>query len=463
MIRMANLQHGINPLLIAALTGQAVTDIPQNPVPSSLPGKLVKSIIKNKKRMDPPAASNNENLICGHCGRQGKYDLGLIAFKMERWEKEANASLDKPNYEAALDYIQTTGYIRCKGCNGGGDWKFKDPMFTFGLLARVLAGGINNEMDDAAGIMLGELQLYDGSMHQWATDSEEAFLTKLIDNSSDGLMWNKLGNLYLRGGRPELAAAAFEKSIQEDPTQVESHYSLGSLLYQIRELDQSAYHGRMMLVHASRYEALDAIKLRELLSACLQDLFELHRGTNERIPFLPTKEELSLLPAYRESVSSKESYVLDLQDVEIFPRQRESFYPIAEMYMQHRSSELPESERTREKLLDKHSKRISPVSEEFPANRGLISNGSLLQIKAGTEERAARLTKLCERFQLNCSVEVGSPENLRHLESALGSKLSLSNVYAPCPCNSGSKFKFCCARKMKNMNIELFIEEFGNL
>jgi hypothetical protein len=61
--------------------------------------------------------------------------------------------------------------------------------------------------------MAGEIRLYDGSLPKWATDAEEAFLTKLMYNGSDGLLWDKLGNLYLRGGRPELAAAAFEKSI----------------------------------------------------------------------------------------------------------------------------------------------------------------------------------------------------------------------------------------------------------
>jgi hypothetical protein len=99
MIGMAKSHHAINPLLIAALTGQAITEIPPSPALSLLPGRLTKSNIEYKNRIDPPAVSHHENLICGHCGHQGKYDLGLIAFNMERWEKEkGSASENELNF-----------------------------------------------------------------------------------------------------------------------------------------------------------------------------------------------------------------------------------------------------------------------------------------------------------------------------------------------------------------------------
>ncbi|MCC3377584.1 SEC-C metal-binding domain-containing protein [Cohnella sp. REN36] len=431
-------------------------DIPPSPDLSLLPGKLTKSIIKYKKRIDLPAASRRENLICGHCGCQGKYDLGLIAFNMERWMKEKNAtSTNELNYQVALNYVQSTGYFRCKVCNGAGEWEFKDPFFIFGLLTRLLDEGKNKR----TGYIEGEIRLYDGSLPKWATHAEDALLAKLMDNGNNGLLWNKLGNLYQSGGRPELAAAAFEKSLQMDPSQVESHYSLGSLLYQIGDLENSAYHSRMALVHADRYEEMTALKLREMLSACLQDLFEIHMVSNKNIPFLPTREELALLPAFKETASSKENHLIESRDLEIFPEDRESFYPLAEMYMQHRKNELPKEERTQNTALKEHRNRISSGN----AKAGSISIDHLVQIRAESEERAARLTKVCERFQIPCSIEIGYPEDLDNLEEALFGKLSLSNVYALCPCGSGNKFKFCCAQKAKNLDVELFIDEFGSV
>lgn len=457
---MAASHAGINPLLIAALTGQAVTDIPPSPAFSLLPGNLVKSIIKYKKKIEPPKGSNREHLICGHCGCQDKYDLGLIAFNLERWKKEEKlSSKGKPNYQAASDFVQTTGYFRCKHCNSAGKWEFKNPFFIFGLLTRLLAEGDH----ERAGCMAGEIRLHDGTSPKWATDAEDAFLKKLIDNGTDGFLWNRLGNLYLRGGRPELAAAAFEKSIQEDPSQVESHYSLGGLLYQVGELDKSAYHSRMALVHAGHYRGMEVLQLREILAASLQKLFEIHIDSDRRIPFIPTKEELAVLPAFKESAPAKDFHALDLLDLELLPYDRKSFYPLAEMYMQGRRDEIPAGERTWNKPLpERKIKVVSSGAEGLSAQASSIASGLPVRIHAESEERAARIAKVCERFKLPYSIEIRYPEDLDDLEDALVRRLSLSNVYAPCPCGSGEKFKFCCARKVKNLDVELFIDEFGS-
>ncbi len=199
-------------------------------------------------------------MICGHCGSKGHYDLGLVAFDLERWKKDEKDSASQLTKRDFFDYVQTTGYFRCKQCNGAGEWAFKDPLFGFGYLTRLLAG----IEEDQSQYMLGQIALYDGSTPKWATEAEENFLNKLGENGQDGFLWNRLGNLYLKGGRPELAAAAYEKSIQVDPCQVESHYSLGGLLFQVDELEKSAYHSRMTLVYARHYQKMPILNLREI-------------------------------------------------------------------------------------------------------------------------------------------------------------------------------------------------------
>lgn len=76
--------------------------------------------------------------------------------------------------------------------------------------------------EDQSLYSVGQIALYDGSTPRWVTDAEENFLTKLRENGQNGFLWNRLGNLYFKGGRPELAAAAYEKSLQVDPSPVPS-------------------------------------------------------------------------------------------------------------------------------------------------------------------------------------------------------------------------------------------------
>jgi tetratricopeptide (TPR) repeat protein len=205
--------------------------------------------------------------------------------------------------------------------------------------------------------MLGQIALYDGSTPKWATDGEENFLHKLRDNDQDGFLWNRLGNLYLKGGRPELAAAAYEKSLQVDPSQVESYYSLGGLLFQVNELEKSAFHSRMMLVYARYYEKMPILNLREILAAGLQNLYRIHVESDREIALMPTREELEVIDSFKETAAGAEAPTLALVDLEIFPDERKSFYPLAEMYMWLRRNEIPASERTLDQYLPGNRKR----------------------------------------------------------------------------------------------------------
>lgn len=444
----------INPLLISTLTGQPLSSIPEKPTASLLPGVLTKLIVKRKKKIDPHFESNRQVLICGHCGSKGHYDLGFIAFNLERWQKDEKDSAGQHTKRDIFDYVQTTGYFRCKQCNRAGNWALKEPLFSFSFLTKLLVG----VKEDQSRYSVGQIVLYDGSTPRWVTDAEENFLTKLRENGQDGFQWNRLGNLYLKGGRPELAAAAYEKSIQMDPSQLESHYSLGGLLFQIDELEQSAYHSRMMLVYARHYPKMRILDLREILAIGLQNLYEIHMESGRKIAFMPTKEELEVLDLFKETAAGAETPTLGLVDLEFFPDDRKSFYPIAEMYMWLRRDEIPASERTLDQYLPENRKRTVTRAMGHSATQLGFENRPIV-INVKSEERAEKIYQLCERFELQCIIGIEYIEDLSDLRKALMQKLSPTNVYTPCPCDSGLKYKFCCANKLKNFDLERFIDE----
>lgn len=74
-------------------------------------------------------------------------------------------------------------------------------------------------------------------------------LEKLQSEGQNAFLWNKLGNLYNRGNRTDLAVVAFEQSLYLDPSHAESHFSLGQIFEQIGEAEQAAYRFRQTLCH----------------------------------------------------------------------------------------------------------------------------------------------------------------------------------------------------------------------
>ena len=46
-----------------------------------------------------------------------------------------------------FDYVQATGYFRCKECNGAGNWELRNTLFGFGFLTKLLVG-VEVELDE---------------------------------------------------------------------------------------------------------------------------------------------------------------------------------------------------------------------------------------------------------------------------------------------------------------------------
>lgn len=149
-------EKGIHPALVALMTGE---ELPANTVPTAamLPGSAARMVGRRVQKVEPRYTAHRQRLKCMHCGRAAFYDIGLTVFDGTGWVKA----------------VESSGYLS------------------------------NPDASYKAGV----IQLYDGTRPKWTSDGEERFLERLQHDPQDSLLWDKLGNLYDRGGRPELAAA----------------------------------------------------------------------------------------------------------------------------------------------------------------------------------------------------------------------------------------------------------------
>lgn len=305
----------INPRLIQALTNQSLSDIPPSPAFKHLGGKYVKSIVDHIKKIETPQPKNEMMMKCKQCGHSGKYDVGIVSISISNEGQKKSKQ-------------QLSGYFRCKHCNTGGQWEDSVELSTLGIRAMMAPQG-------QFPVHFGEIQLSDGYAPPYATDGEEHLLQLIAASPKSGLLWNKLGNLYLTGSRPELAIAAFEKSIELDPYQVESHISIANLLMQLRNYKQAIHHLHQMMIAAEAYPHLEATRLRELLAHGICTSFIAATESRNNYEALPTKQQLIAAGSTVDLESDKLPRWLALSSEDIT-----TFYPLAEAFMGERALEL---------------------------------------------------------------------------------------------------------------------------
>ena len=321
--------RSINPLLISLLSGESLNDIPAFPSISNLPGKHVKFVNKNLGKIDSPHKATMSYLVCGNCNKKAKYNVGFITINAHKFNKDA---------ENIDNHIQTTGYFRCKGCNSASAWQLTS---EFKLMITVAV--LTNSVSDDDRLAFGENRLYDGSVHRYATDAEEYLLQKISESEDDAFIWNRLGNLYFKGNRADLAVVAFERSLELDPMQTESLFSLGSILLQVGKKEEALIYYYKTLLSACDYQHLDALPLRDLLTNVLHDILYMYFESDRKISIIPPIE---LIRSYRGENIESDDKTLERMNFDISPDDFESFYPIAEMYMRDRKLEIPKKKRT---------------------------------------------------------------------------------------------------------------------
>lgn len=318
---MAIRRYGINPLLISLVTGQELAEIPDSPSARYLPGKYGKTISKIIADIPNHFSENRYKLACTQCGKNAEYDLGQIAFDMEKYSK-----MKEFNEAAWSEKYQFTGYFRCKHCNAAGPWQMPEhtsTTLTIATMAAMLQTTAGLEKDN---FIFGRMETSEGLFFPLTTDVEEYYLDMLKQNPSDAWIWNRLGNAYYKGGRPDLAVVAYEESVNNDPGQTESHYSLGRILDEVGITEDAVLHLREMLITARHYERMEPLQLRDLLTAGLHILFDIKEDPKEMMDFLLEGEK----DRPQQSQNNKSMHYVEL---DITFDEFEGLYPLAEIYM----------------------------------------------------------------------------------------------------------------------------------
>ena len=323
-------KHGINPLLISIATSQEF-DSALRPTVSMLPSKYAKLVYKNMNAVNEEFPENIFRLTCQKCGKSGDYDLGTLVFPLKAAESKIG-----------LEKFQAMGYFRCKHCNTAGEWELSPRVET--MLAGKMAEAVvaNNPENVQPGVIFGEALIDKSFAPRWGSDTENYFFKKLTEKPNDAYLWNRLGNAYYRGKRPELAVTAHEQAIANDETQVESHFSLGKILVACRELELAAVHLRQAVAFSYQYKFLSAYDLREIIVAALEMLLTIYKQSDNKIDMLPKPNEQVMLQA-----SKKQIAATAMLDFDIDVASRETLYPLAEVYLGERRNELlPEQSAT---------------------------------------------------------------------------------------------------------------------
>jgi uncharacterized protein YchJ len=81
----------------------------------------------------------------------------------------------------------------------------------------------------------------------------------------------------------------------------------------------------------------------------------------------------------------------------------------------------------------------------------LGTNARPIIVKVKTEERASEIAQICDENGWVFIAGLEPIEDITDLIMALKQKETPADVYSPCQCGSGKKYKFCCAKKTFKM------------
>ncbi len=318
-------KYGIDPLLISVATGQDVANLSVRPTVAMLPGKYPKLVYKCMNKVNAEFPENILRLTCGKCGKSGDYDLGTLVFPA----KAAEAG-------KAVEKFQALGYFRCKHCNAAGEWELSPRVKTM-LAGKMVAALVTNPVgsDRQEGAIFGEALIDNVFSPCWGSDAESYFLKKLSETPDNAYFWNRLGNAYYRGKRPELSVFAHEQAITKDVCQVESHFTLGKILIECGEMELAGDHLRQAVAFSHQYTYLTAYDLREIIVGSLEILLTIYKQSENKINMLPKPQKQVISQHNKSQIAA----TLAL-DFEVDADRRDTLYPLAEVYLGERRNEL---------------------------------------------------------------------------------------------------------------------------
>ena len=235
-------------------------------------------------------------LKCRACGKTGDYSVGRVFISPSKMRKD----FDEIPFEEAVYF---SGYFHCSECGSGGPWELtEDAEIRLGVLLMM-------EVDKPgeSGIQFGEILLFDGTPSHSAAEGE-AHLRRLIEAEPQNyFLWSRLGNLFLASEAPNQAVEAYQKAIELNPLDVESHHSLAEIHKDRDEWELAAEHYHQVLLHAreapSKTKEKSAL-LRKMVRHTLESLIELHEQSDGRIEMCPKQP-----PQEMDDTNAKEAVV----------------------------------------------------------------------------------------------------------------------------------------------------------
>jgi len=74
-------------------------------------------------------------------------------------------------------------------------------------------------------------------------------------------------------------------------------------------------------------------------------------------------------------------------------------------------------------------------------------------VKVTSEKMAKKVAEICEKYGFHFIAGLEPVENLTDLKAAIKERTAPKNIYDPCPCGSGAKYKFCCMKKEIDLDL----------
>ncbi|NRD80962.1 SEC-C domain-containing protein [Bacillus sp. BRMEA1] len=74
-------------------------------------------------------------------------------------------------------------------------------------------------------------------------------------------------------------------------------------------------------------------------------------------------------------------------------------------------------------------------------------------VKVKSSEKAEKVAKICEQYDWKYIIGLEATEDLTDLKRAMKERMKTASPYDPCPCHSGKKYRFCCAKKSIELDI----------
>lgn len=348
-------KYGINPLLISIATDQDLINVSPRPTVAMLPSKYSKIVYKHIQAVNSEFPENIFRLTCEACGRSGDYDLGTLVIPTDNLE-----------HDNEIEKIQALGYFRCKHCNAAGKWELSERVKAI-LVAKVAAVALGNATENgmSQGVIFGKALIDKEFAPRWGNEAEDYFLEKLAQNPDNAYLWNRLGNTYCRGKRPELAVCAHEQAVIKDMEQIESHFSLGKILIECGELEKASEHLRQAVAFSYKYKQLPAYDLREIVVEALEILLSIYNQSDNQIDMLPRPSEWENNHLVKNQIAATA-----IHDFEVDFNRRETLYPLAEVYLGERRNELPPEARAIQTQVRKKAwPAVSKVNKQKPPKK----------------------------------------------------------------------------------------------